>query len=107
VDVFNGGTTGLALEACCYGTEAGTDVSASTTFSADPRFVNPTAGVFLLKTSPLSPCIDAGDDDLTENDFADLDEDDDTGEDLPFDLRGSGRTYDHPSASGSAADMGA
>lgn len=59
--------------------------------STDPMFVNPEEGNFRLQ--PGSPCIDATGN-LLARDLADLDEDGDTGENIPFDLSRGTRVDD-------------
>ncbi len=56
---------------------------------SDPLFVDPPNGDFHLP--PLSPCLDAGNNDAVPQDAADLDGDGDVDEATPFDLDGNPR----------------
>ncbi len=53
-----------------------------------------------LQVRPLSPALDAGDNDALPSDDFDIDGDDDTAEELPFDLLGNPRRTDAPWAGG-------
>lgn len=71
---------------------------------SDPLFEDPDEGDFRLQ--PDSPCIDTGDTDALPPDSADLDEDDDTDEPIPFDLDGEPRLIDGDGDGTDQVDMG-
>ena len=62
---------------------------------ADPLFVDQENGDFHLQAG--SPCIDAGDNSVLPEDIADMDNDDNTTEDIPYDFEGDNRRIDDPS----------
>jgi hypothetical protein len=71
--------------------------------ATDPQFIDPAGPDHILGTEddnlrlyPHSPCIDAGDNTVVPADAADLDDDGDLGEPLPFDLREYSRFFDDP-----------
>lgn len=61
----------------------------------DPLFADPENGDFHLQ--PGSPCIDAGNNSALPEDTADVDNDGDTTEDIPYDFEGDDRRVDDPS----------
>ncbi len=79
---------------------------------ADPLFRDPIGPDGIPGTGdedytllPGSPCIDAGANDLVAPDFFDLDDDGDTTEPTPFDLRGLPRFIDDPGTPDSGAGV--
>ena len=71
----------------------------------DPCFADPCTGDYHLR--PVSPCIDAGDNNSIPADTADLDGDGNTAEPIPLDLDGNPRTVDGDNDGNSVVDMGA
>ncbi len=72
--------------------------------NADPRFRNPDAGDFSLRST--SPAIDAGDSTLVPSDTVDDDGDGNVSERLPFDLAGYFRFVDDPLSPDTGVDAG-
>jgi parallel beta-helix repeat protein len=72
---------------------------------ADPCFVNADANDFRLLYD--SPCIDAGDNNSVPADTADLDNDGNTAEPIPFDANGVPRVLDGDDDGSAVVDMGA
>jgi hypothetical protein len=83
---------GCTVDAGCTTDETGN-------IDADPLFVDALAGDLHLQAD--SPCIDTGSTDALPADTADLDDDGDVLEDIPFDLDGNPRVV------GTAVDIGA
>jgi predicted outer membrane repeat protein len=73
--------------------------------NADPCFVDADANDFRLLYD--SPCIDAGDNNSVPNDIADLDNDGNTAEPIPYDLDGHPRLVDGDCNDSNVVDMGA
>jgi predicted outer membrane repeat protein len=88
-----------------YGTNSGATISTGC-ISSDPLFVNAAAADFHLKTSPALSIDYAYDFDVLP-DIADIDENNDYGEDLPWDLDLAARVVNYPATGVSDyVDMG-
>ena len=81
------------------------DIWGEGNIDANPCFVN--AGGGDLRLLPISPCIDAGNNDFVPADTADLDGDGNTVEPIPFDLDGHPRFVDGDCNDTAIVDMGA
>jgi len=94
---------------CDIGTSTGGSAGGGN-ISQDPLYVNAAAGNFRLRDfvlgPPISPCLDAADRNKTGMDFADVDEDGNPSEELPWDLDEGARVIDIASLPGEV-DMGA
>ena len=77
-----------------FNTNGATATDGGGNINADPIFVDSTNDNFRLQQG--SPCIDAGNNDAVPADTADLDDDGDTNEPIPFDLDGNLRFVDDP-----------
>jgi predicted secreted Zn-dependent protease len=85
-----------------YSNIAGPGYTGNGNISQDPVF----AGVLDYRIAAGSPCIDAADNDALPADLADLDDDLDTGEPIPFDLDDNPRRFDD-TATGDTGNAGA
>ena len=90
----SGGCSGIADATCGDGN-----------INQDPRFFNASIGRYDL--SEASPCIDSGNSSSLPADVSDLDSDENTGENIPYDIAGNDREIDGNGDGTSVTDMGA
>ncbi|MHC4500667.1 MAG: choice-of-anchor Q domain-containing protein, partial [Planctomycetota bacterium] len=104
--IYNDGTSApVVIYSAVQGGYSGTG-----NIDADPCFVdtdNPDPNLWDLRLMPDSPCIDEGDNNSVPADTADLDDDGDTAEPIPYDLDGYPRILDGDLNGSFVVDMGA